>query len=124
MIALDLDKLQVDFHPPLWDKPRRAKRAVTLMTETGILLSGIIVRYPRGSSQQIEIPEALTGLNRPEYGETNFPLTDLDRQAISHLLRDKLSYRQQPSGPPESDRARSSTTLLRKAWAARSGRRN
>lgn len=93
MTTIDLDKLHVDFNPPLKKKPRRGRRDVSLIDDRGIILEGIVVHYHAGASGPIEVPEVLTIQNRPEYEETTFALTDLDREALRGKIRDKLRYR-------------------------------
>lgn len=124
MSSLNLDKLELSFDPSLGQRPRRGKRYVSLIDERGMILGGIVVYYHAGTSGPIEIPEALTVLNRPEYGETTFPISDLDREALRNLVRDKLRYRPEPNQPPERNTPGEPGRLLRKARAARSGRRN
>lgn len=124
MSSLDLNKLHIDFDPPLWKKPRRRRRSVLLTTENGVILGGITVDYPKGAGERIEILEALTILNRPESGDATVPLSPLDREALITLIREKLHYRPDPSPPPGLSGPGESVRLLCKARAARSGRRN
>ncbi len=124
MRPLEIDKLQIHFDPPVEKKPRRGKRSVSLIDDKGMILEGIVVHYHAGASGPIEIPEVLTILTRPEREEKMFTLSDLDREALRHLIRDRLRSRPETSPPDEWNKAGESVRLFHKAQAARRGRRN
>ena len=90
---LRLKSFELSFDPPVWKSPKRKRREVKVMRDDGVILTGIIIHYLNGASQEIHIPEELTIENRPEWLNQRVALCELDRELLRLQIRQESRYR-------------------------------